>query len=259
MSAHVTCLWGKAPKPGTLPARLEEMVAGRGCRVQRRLPHDERVDPDAVRTDLVVHRGLGAADEPLLAALHEAGVRLCNPWPGTHAVGDRRRWSPLLDRAGLPTSAVTGFDTWAELLLAVDTEVVVKAAAGPGRGETVLSGDAASLPDDPPFAGPFLVEPLLRHDGTDRKLYVAGSSVRGLLKPSTLTTAHVTTGEPFEPGDDLVDLALRVGQAVGVHLYGVDVVLTQAGPVVVDVNAFPGFRGVHGAAELVTDHVLTHL
>jgi ribosomal protein S6--L-glutamate ligase len=123
----------------------------------------------------------------------------------------------------------------------------------------VLSGDAASLPDDAPFEGPFLVEPLLRHDGTDRKLYVAGSSVRGLRKPSTLAAGHVTAGDPFDPDEGLRDLALRVGDVLGVHLYGIDLVLTDAGPVVVDVNAFPGFRGVERAELLVADHVLTHL
>lgn len=259
MAPHVTCLWGKPPAPDSLPARLEELLVEHGCEVRRRLPHDEPVDPDAVRADLVVHRGLGARDEPVLAALHGRGVPLCNPWAGTHALLDRRRWSPLLHDADLPAPALTGFDTWAELLLAVDTEVVVKAASGTGRGATVLSGDAASLPDDAPFEGPFLVEPLLRHDGTDRKLYVAGSSVRALRKPSTLAAGHVTAGDPFDPDEGLRDLALRVGDALGVHLYGVDVVLTDAGPVVVDVNAFPGFRGVDGADLLVADHVLTHL
>ena len=31
------------------------------------------------------------------------------------------------------------------------------------------------------------------------------------------------------------------------RLYGLDLLLTGQGPVIVDVNSFPGFRGVHGA------------
>ena len=30
-------------------------------------------------------------------------------------------------------------------------------------------------------------------------------------------------------------------------LYGLDLVITEKGPVIVDVNSFPGFRGVPGA------------
>jgi ribosomal protein S6--L-glutamate ligase len=39
-------------------------------------------------------------------------------------------------------------------------------------------------------------------------------------------------------------LVLRTGKAFGLDIYGVDVLATPDGPVVVDVNAFPGFRGV---------------
>lgn len=42
------------------------------------------------------------------------------------------------------------------------------------------------------------------------------------------------------------------------HLAGVDVVLGPHGPVVVDVNAFPGYRDVAGAAAAVAAHLLDH-
>lgn len=82
--------------------------------------------------------------------------------------------------------------------------------------------------------------------------------MRGLLKPSTLTHEHTTDGEAFTPDHDLVGLALAVAGALNGHMLGVDVIRTPAGPVVVDVNGFPGFRGVEGAAPLVAEHIEAH-
>lgn len=109
------------------------------------------------------------------------------------------------------------------------------------------------------WTGPYLVEELIEHDGTDRKLYVAGSQVFGLLKPSTLTHGHTTEGTPFEVRPDLADLARRTLYHLDLHLAGVDLVIGPEGPVVVDVNNFPGYRGVAGAAVAVADHLLNHL
>lgn len=150
-------------------------------------------------------------------------------------------------------------EAWAEVRQMAGTEhVVVKALAGPGRGATVVAGNGATLPAEPPFPGPYLVEPRLATDGTDRKLYVAGDQVRGLLKPSTLEHPHTTSGTPFQPDAALTELALETARVVGGHLLGVDVIATPNGPVVVDVNGFPGFRGVKDAPALVATHIREH-
>lgn len=47
--------------------------------------------------------------------------------------------------------------------------------------------------------------------------------------------------------------------ALDLHLVGVDVVVGDAGPFVVDANPFPGYRSVDGAAESITGHLLSHL
>src|SRR5699024_8007556 len=104
----------------------------------------------------------------------------------------------------------------------------------------------------------YLVEQRLATDGTDRKLYLAGDAVRGLLKPSTLDGPQTTSGTPFVPDTEQLQLAQRVRQVLGAHLVGVDLLQTPSGPVVVDVNGFPGFRGVPDAASLVTAHLRAH-
>ena len=46
---------------------------------------------------------------------------------------------------------------------------------------------------------------------------------------------------------DWGQLALRIGRVFNLHLYGIDLLMTERGLLVVDVNSFPGFRGVPGA------------
>jgi ribosomal protein S6--L-glutamate ligase len=55
--------------------------------------------------------------------------------------------------------------------------------------------------------------------------------------------------------DEVADIARRVGRAFGLGLYGLDVLETAAGPRVVDVNHFPGYKGCPGAAEAVADYL----
>lgn len=101
----------------------------------------------------------------------------------------------------------------------------------------------------------YLVQPFVPNDGTDHKLYVIGDHVSGLLKPSPLLAGHLSSGAVFTVPDDLTRLALATRRACRLDLAGVDVVLGPDGPVVVDVNAFPGYRGVPGAAAAVADLV----
>ncbi|MDQ4069776.1 MAG: hypothetical protein M3203_09965, partial [Actinomycetota bacterium] len=49
--------------------------------------------------------------------------------------------------------------------------------------------------------------------------------------------------------------AVAAGAALGLEIFGVDLVVGGDGPVVVDVNGFPGFKGVPPAAAWIADHL----
>ncbi|WP_181010032.1 ATP-grasp domain-containing protein [Ornithinimicrobium sufpigmenti] len=258
MQRRVAFLLGKKPRPGTIVAEVIDLLTASDVFCQVLLPHDQRVRPgDTQDVDLVVHRGLSGADEDLLSTLDAMGAPLCNPWSGSTHLRDRAALHDALVRAGVPSPQGVVHATWAEVLAEESRRrVVVKAVAGPGRGRGVL---ASPLPPDPRMDGPYLVEELIEHDGVDRKLYVAGEYISGLLKPSTLTRGHTTAGTPFTVDSELDRLARRTLQHLDLHLAGVDVVIGPDGPVVVDVNAFPGYRGVAGAAPAVAAHLVAHV
>lgn len=257
MPPRVVLLLGKKPRPGTIVAEASQLLAARGLSCEVRLPHEERVDAADLRgADLVVHRGLSPEAAPLLGALAADGTALCNPWAGMLHLRDRAVLHAALVRLQVPVSGAVVVPTWPDALAQARLRpVVVKAVSGPGRGRGVVT---FPLPDDPPTPGPYLVEDRVEHDGLDRKLYVAGDVVVKLLKPSTLTAGHRTDGTPVTVEPGLAALARSTAAGLGLHLLGVDVVMGPDGPVVVDVNTFPGYRGVPGAARAVAEHVAAH-
>jgi ribosomal protein S6--L-glutamate ligase len=48
---------------------------------------------------------------------------------------------------------------------------------------------------------------------------------------------------------------LRCGQAFGLTLYGVDIIESQGSPFIIDVNAFPSYRGIANAGRLIAEHI----
>jgi len=51
-------------------------------------------------------------------------------------------------------------------------------------------------------------------------------------------------------------LALQCGSVFGAELFGVDVLTSGGKPYIVDINTFPGYKGVPRAGELIADHIL---
>ncbi|MFF3074973.1 RimK family alpha-L-glutamate ligase [Kitasatospora sp. NPDC057936] len=129
------------------------------------------------------------------------------------------------------------------------------------RGDLVARvDDAARLrelaerwPDEAVVTQPFL-------DGTgwDQKLWVVDGRVFAARRRSELAppAADARPAAEWEPPADRAALALRVGEAFGLDVYGVDLLDGPAEPVVVDVNAFPGIRGRAGAPEALADLAL---
>ena len=141
--------------------------------------------------------------------------------------------------------------------IAADGPVVVKTPLGSrGEGVTVLErGDGRPVGG----RGPWLVQDRVPGDGWDRKLFVIGPHVHGTLRRWPALSLTDKLGRPLRMDSRLAALALAAGDVFGLCAYGVDVIDGPDGPVIVDVNAFPGFKGVPGATRLLFDHLLGHL
>ena len=97
---------------------------------------------------------------------------------------------------------------------------------------------------------PVIVQEFVVNDGWDSKFWVIDQQLfaarrRTPLEPEASKKDFPLTAE--ELTGDWVQITLEIGRVFNMRLYGLDLLLTGQGPVIVDVNSFPGFRGVHGA------------
>lgn len=248
---------GKPVRDDSVFPEVFQYLQGRGVAVRVHLPHEAGDHAPAWLSDaaLIVHRGLQPVALNALADLERAGIRCCNRIDATLAAQHRGRLLHRLAEARLPVPRWKRVETWSEVLACTSEEaIVVKALDGRrGRGVGVAFLQATEHPSTAPFSGPYIVQDRIASDGRDRKLYVAGAVCRGLLKP---WPRHDSADrEPFVPDSTLADSALAVGRVLHLDIYGVDFLQSATGPVIVDVNVFPGFKGVPEAARLIGEHL----
>jgi len=100
----------------------------------------------------------------------------------------------------------------------------------------------------------YLAMRYVENTGYDIKLYVTGQEVHAVQKSSPL---HGEVQELEIPVTrEMLKIAWRVGQVFGLDLYGVDVLESPEGLVIVDINDFPSFYGVPRKVSSVAEYIL---
>jgi ribosomal protein S6--L-glutamate ligase len=189
-----------------------------------------------------------------------AGAVVVNSPASTAAALDRWAMATLLDLAGVPAPRTWSFPTLRQMAADDVTRqwlpwpLVVKSRTS-GRNDLVrLVHDRAELLTLLPQWGdePVIAQEFVANDGFDIKVWVIGSDLSAARRACALDGVDKTADVALT-GDDLpVDWALtarRAGAALGLDLFGVDLLVTDSGPIVIDVNAFPGFQGANDPAE----------
>ncbi len=116
----------------------------------------------------------------------------------------------------------------------------------------------AELDDVPPWPKdePILVQRYYQSDdGLDHKLFRIGDDVLGVRRIWPLRTYEDKLGEPFAVPQELRDIMLRAGRALGISLYSLDIVISQGRPYVVDINEVGSYMGVPNAPKLLADYL----
>jgi RimK family alpha-L-glutamate ligase len=110
------------------------------------------------------------------------------------------------------------------------------------------------------------VQKYVSHGGRDVRVLVLGERVVGAIErdaaPGEWRTnlAQGGTARPFRPDAVLERLALSAARAVGAHWAGIDLLPTPDGPLVLEVNAVPGWKGLSAATGIdVAAQVLQEL
>ena len=236
--------------PSQVIVDVSGILRQRGHEVEASIPEEglRALDEMPCDPDLYLLKSYTELSLSLAGALSAQGANLINPYEGCSAARNKIVCYQMLKRSGVPVPRA-----WitSDLKLLKDLlrryPLILKPYMG-WRGEGVQlvrhERDLAGLPQP---SSPLLIQEYIENDGEDLRLYVAGDEVFGIRKRFSRSSFSVD-GEPVPVSTEMRDLALRCGPVFGLRLYGIDVIEGREGPKVIDVNYFPGYKGVPGAA-----------
>ncbi len=207
--------------------------------------------------DVVLLKSRSPEARRVAETAERAGSRVINPPKATAAALDRAVTAAALVRAGV--LAPRYWSVPALRSLATDGEAlpwphVVKSRTSSRRDLVRLVEDRDELLELLPEWGdePVVAQEFAANDGFDIKFWVIGADLSAARRRSALEVVDKSADVFLEPADlpqEWTRTARDAGRAMGLQLYGVDLLITGGSPVVVDVNPFPGFRGARGPAE----------
>ncbi|MGQ0467077.1 MAG: ATP-grasp domain-containing protein [Sporichthyaceae bacterium] len=249
-------------EPSPVVQAATERLEARGHRVTGWIPEDvlHRADAFVPEADLYVLKSHTELALSLAGVLHDQGVPIANPYPACLRAQDKITASQRLREAGVPTPEtwITGNLELAADLLA-DGPLIVKPHRGHRGADVHVVHRPSELAALPVPKTPVVVQRWVSGPGQDLKVYVAGDQVYAVRKPFS-ADSFTRPGVSVPVSREVHDLAQRVRFAFGLELFGVDVIESPDGPVVVDVNYFPGYKGCGDVGEEVADilHAAAH-
>ena len=246
------------PVPSPILLEVYDILGRRGYEVADAIAEEQLQRPDLLEPEhnlylLKSHTELSLS---LAGVLHAQGARLLNPYVNCATTQNKFIAARLLRAGGVPTP-----DTWAltdpallEPELGHRTLLLKPYMGHRGAGVHIVR-DAAELATAAASGDyPMIVQEFIPGPGEDLKVYVVGEQVFAVSKPFS-ETSFAVPGRPVPVEPEVREAALRTGAALGLGLYGLDIIESDDGPFVVDVNYFPGYKGVPDAAAMIADYI----
>lgn len=190
--------------------------------------------------------------------VEQQGALVINTWAASVACQDRLHMTEYMVKNGLPWPQTQSFDTLKEMLSQseVFTHIpypFIMKSRYSYRGDLVeqvgsqtqLQGLVARWSQEP-----VIVQELVANDGWDIKVWVIDEHIYAARRSTPLKATASKENFPIsadELSEQLLRIIVEIGRVFHLRLYGVDMLMTEHGPIVVDINAFPGFRGVPDA------------
>ena len=141
----------------------------------------------------------------------------------------------LLDQIGLPVIIKLATGTHGNGVVLADTKKAAKSAL---QAFYLYNEDGTNI---------LLQEYIKESSGTDIRAFVVGNRVVASMQRRSLDDDFRSNlhkggeGTPVKLTDDEKKMAIRAAKAMGLHIAGVDLMRSERGPLILEVNASPGF------------------
>jgi RimK family alpha-L-glutamate ligase len=226
-------------------------------------------ETDIVRElDALIMRpiGRGSLEEiifrmDVLHKLHRLGMFIVNPPSAIERSVDKFHTLALLEENGLRVPRTVVTESHEEALKAfheLNGDVVVKPIFGSrGIGSTRVS--------DPEIAtrvfrtlsfyhGVLYVQEFVQHGFSDIRAFVVGGRVVAAMRRVADTwKTNVSLGArpvSLQLNENLEDFAVKAANVIGCKVAGVDILESEKGPTIVELNSQPGWRGLQSVTKV---------
>jgi len=211
----------------------------------------------------------------LLHRLERLGMLIINPPLSIERSVDKYHALTLLEEHGLPVPRTAVTESHEEALKAfyeLGGDVVIKPVFGSrGIGSTRISDPdvatrvfrAVSF-----YHGVIYLQEFVPHGFSDIRAFVVGDCVIAAMHRVAETwKTNVSLGArpiSIKLDEELENLAVRAAKAIGCRVAGVDILEGPKGPVIVELNSQPGWRGLQSVttiniADEIVQYVLSQL
>jgi ribosomal protein S6--L-glutamate ligase len=202
--------------------------------------------------DLVVARSRHPLALALLDEASARGAQTINAPSAVNRVRDKATCAVALARRGLPVPRTIIVQQPADLLELPESAfpIVVKPVYGDNARGVQIVPSRERIRDLGHSEELLLAQAYVDAEGYDVKLYVAGDHVWATRRPSPLLAPDADAVRvPVTPALRAIAEACRA--EFGLRLFGVDVLESDEGLSIVDVNDFPNYTGLDEAPEAI--------
>ncbi|UCC57857.1 MAG: RimK family alpha-L-glutamate ligase [Candidatus Bathyarchaeum sp.] len=207
----------------------------------------------------------------LLQRLERLGMLIINPPLAIERSVDKYCALTLFQENGLPvpqTAVTESHDEALKCFHELGGDVVVKPLFGSrGVGATRISDpDVAArvFRTISFYHGVLYLQKFIPHGASDIRAFVIGDRVVAAMRRIAETwKTNVSLGArpvPLNLPEELENLAVKAAQVIGCKVTGVDIIEGPEGPVVVELNSQPGWRGLQSVTKTnIADEIISYI
>lgn len=196
----------------------------------------------------------------VLRAIEEYGIRLINSRESLELASDKFLTSVFLERYNVPTPKTVICENphdALEMYEELGSDVVIKPLFG-SKGIGISRLNDKGLAENVIISlgqlnKVFYLQEFIEHNNRDIRILVIGNkAVAGMFRVSDNWKTNVHAGahvEPIELNKELKTLAVKAAQVVKTEITNVDIVESENGYLVLEVNSIPGFTALQQVTE----------